>query len=624
MKLNSRLRKSDLYAAGATTLLSAALIAGCATGERTGKFWDKSDVNSSDAYVAAERARDQSTAAKTNSASGTGKIAMVSGTQDSAPGHAALTDFPDPPPAPPAASATTTSRSDAGRVVLGGALAGSAEAATAAAGGAPIAANPAPGSIVAPYVQKRPPSGVVDNKRFDGEIVKPKSVYARQLDPFAATDAGPPAPRPAAQTVPPVAAGPPIELVPNDQPSAPAVPFGAGAQSQSVGSFTPYSPPTAPSEGTTTSGPPPVPPQATVEPAETSAPPADTAQQPATGATPARRHSGIRLGDENLNEDQSPVRSDETQVVESAAAQAPPETQASPPTNSYESDVRHEASPSTCVTTPPATKTPANATAPPVPSPVQDTWESARTSRFSAPPSDRFVPLPAPAGVTSVAPIHAGPIQAERAPAPRDSVLHPAAPLPTVPMSAAPARAPFERESVAAPKASIDRPKTGGGSGPMICDSASVHGRYTGDDNLKLAPAVPDPFDVLQKPRDGERRVPASSASPSTKKPNPATGGKSTSFWDDAFNSPSKHVVSTADFSVPAPLLPLDADDVRSAGKTAPQSGLAVAKDAARHSRHSRSRAWLAIGLVAVFGASILVWRRRNASDAALTDEAAI
>ncbi len=72
-----------------------------------------------------------------------------------------------------------------------GAAAGSAQAAAAVAGGAQIAGNVAPGSIVAPYVQKRSPSGTLDNNLHDSEILKPKQVFAKQLDPFAATDAEP-------------------------------------------------------------------------------------------------------------------------------------------------------------------------------------------------------------------------------------------------------------------------------------------------------------------------------------------------------------------------------------------------------------------------------------------------
>ncbi len=61
----------------------------------------------------------------------------------------------------------------------------------AAVASAEIAGTAAGGSIVAPYVQKRSPSGPLDNSCHDGEILKPKTVSAKQLDPFAETDAEP-------------------------------------------------------------------------------------------------------------------------------------------------------------------------------------------------------------------------------------------------------------------------------------------------------------------------------------------------------------------------------------------------------------------------------------------------
>ncbi|HEV8002950.1 MAG TPA: hypothetical protein VGP63_23900, partial [Planctomycetaceae bacterium] len=101
MKFNSPRLIGQLCAASAVALASAILIVGCATGERTGRFWNKGDVASSDAYVAAEMARDQSVAVNKTPASGAnGKIATVSGTKDE-PGRVALPDFPDLPPAPP-------------------------------------------------------------------------------------------------------------------------------------------------------------------------------------------------------------------------------------------------------------------------------------------------------------------------------------------------------------------------------------------------------------------------------------------------------------------------------------------------------------------------------------------
>ncbi len=99
MKLNSRLLISELCAAGAVALCSAILIVGCATGERTGKFWNKGDVASSDAYVANELAKDQSFAtSKTPNATTNGKVATVGGTQDGTAGRVSVPDFPDQPP----------------------------------------------------------------------------------------------------------------------------------------------------------------------------------------------------------------------------------------------------------------------------------------------------------------------------------------------------------------------------------------------------------------------------------------------------------------------------------------------------------------------------------------------
>jgi hypothetical protein len=198
MKFESRLLISQLCAAGATGLLSASFIAGCASGERAGKFWNQGDVGSSDAYAAAALARDQSFAANPNPtlpAAGD-KVAPAGGTKDGT-GHVAIPDASDTPPPPlvsdsdpsasapaqPAPSTAPTSNVAAGSAITGAAAAG------VAAGSVQVAGAAAGGRIIAPYVQKRPPSGVVDNNSHDSEIVKPKQVLAKQLDPFAETDA---------------------------------------------------------------------------------------------------------------------------------------------------------------------------------------------------------------------------------------------------------------------------------------------------------------------------------------------------------------------------------------------------------------------------------------------------
>ncbi len=198
MKFESRLLISQLCAAGATGLLSASFIAGCASGERAGKFWNQGDVGSSDAYAAAALARDQSFAANPNPtlpAAGD-KVAPAGGTKDGT-GHVAIPDTSDTPPPPlvsdsdpsasapaqPVPSTAATSNVAAGRGTTGAAAAG------VAAGSVQVAGAAAGGRIIAPYVQKRQPTGVVDNNSHDSEIVKPKQVLAKQLDPFVETDA---------------------------------------------------------------------------------------------------------------------------------------------------------------------------------------------------------------------------------------------------------------------------------------------------------------------------------------------------------------------------------------------------------------------------------------------------
>jgi hypothetical protein len=656
MKFNSHLLISELCAAAATALVSAILIAGCASGERTGKFWNKGDINSSDAYVAAEMARDQSIAAKDHAAPSTsGKVAFTSGTQDGTTGHVSVGDFPDPPPAPPAANATANS---SGRSDAGSAAARGAQNAGAAVGSAEIAGTAAGGSIFAPYVQKRAPSGPLDNRCHDGEILKPKTVSAKQLDPFAETDAEPfLAPSKVAQrtappatalvnsaaTAPPAATPPstahstppsgnafaesdsaqtpivstkantnpvPMELVPNEQPSAPTMP---AAPASAVGgdAFDASTPPPIPAGATSTVGPPPAPPQPAPERVATvmPAPPAFVPPKSVTIAAPARPHSGIRLGDENLSEDQqSAAPPDEKQVVEPAATEPAPEAHPSVAATPYEADTHHEVDTDGCVTSaPPPVGNPASVPAPPTPSPVQDTWEGTKASKPETPPTGQSAPVAAPVHVAAVVPAPTEPSRAQQASASPDVVPLFAIPQRVAPVSAVPTKTAVARESVAAPKV-IEQSKDDGGSEPMICDSVSVHGRYTGNDSPPPAPA-PNPFDA----------APASSPVPAAKKANTSIEGKSTSFWDDAFGSPAlKHTVSTADFSVPVPPGPLE-DDCQSIGIKGASSAYGAAVAATRSAREagsSRSHAWFVIGMVAGLALSAVVWRRwRDHSD---------
>jgi hypothetical protein len=151
----------------------------------------------------------------------------------------------------------------------------------------------------------------------------------------------------------------------------------------------------------------------------------------------------------------------------------------------------------------------------------------------------------------------------------------------------------------------------------MICDSVSVHGRYTGDDGQPLVSATQNPFDATPaKPREVTRpAAPANSAAPAAKKANAAIEGKSTSFWDDAISSPPpKHTVSTADFSVPAAPGPLQPDDAQSIGLSVPPSAQSASADSAHAPSRSGSRAWFVIGMVAGLAASTVVWRRWHPS----------
>jgi hypothetical protein len=617
MKLKSRLPISEPFAAAALAVVSAILIAGCASGERVGKFWDKGDVKSSDAYVAAEKARDQSIAANSHAgANAAGRVSFTSGTEDDTTGHAALPDFPDPPAAPPAPNSTASSA----KADNSAASARSAQSAGAAVGSAQIAGAGTGGSIVAPYVQKRAPSGALDNRCHDGEIVKPKQVYAKQLDPFAATDAEPflapkkvvkqPAP-PVAGTnsAPAVAKNPdsnrlPIELMPNGQASATALPSfqtAAGASAASSGEI----------QTVATTGAPPTPAQS--GPPIVTATPATSAPKPASIGTAGRPRVGVRLGDEELNDEEesspSPV---EKQVVQPAATQAPTESHAKVASSPYESDVRHDAGARTCVTAPVApSRNATKAVAPPVPSPVQDTWESTKAAAPTIPSACEGARIAASAKVTDVAP-PPGKTPLYRAPvlpveAPRAARSSPAART-----LAAPIESGAGRVSVDAPQALFDGPKTVGGSDPMIFDSATIHGRYTGSDALPAVQATADPFGAVPRmlPDASRHAKPAITPTP-VKKSNVTIEGKSTSYWDDIYSSPTlKHTVLTAEFSVPAPPLP---DDVQCRDKPASTLHAAercLAGASADRQRGPRSRAWIVVGMVAGLALSSVVWRR--------------
>jgi hypothetical protein len=674
MKFNSRLLIRELCAAGAVALASAILIAGCATGEHTGKFWNKNDVASSDAYVAAEMARDQSFAANNSPAAGAnGKVATVAATQaatqDGTTGRVAVPDFADQPPAPltpPAAVDVTSSpKADAGRAAAGGAAAGSAQTATVVAGGAQTAGDVAAGSIVAPYVQKRAPSGAFDNSRHDDEIVKPKQVFGKQFDPFAATDAEPAvvppiltrqtppaapasravnsAPTLASATAPAAtahatlsnanpwpdadsAAPPVVSTKPNvaltviqQAPAPPAVasslPAAVAVPAATADAFDPSLPPPVPVSATST------PADASTQPAPVSnaasapRPNAFAAPKSAVAAAPAHPHSGIRLGDEDLDESQpGPPHTEEKQVVEPAATQVTAEAHPPVAATPYEAD-----RPPVCVTTQPACVTTPHAarvTVPASPPPTQDSWESTKASK----PGESSAPVPAPAPVTArdLAPMELAPRQhAPALPAAAESVPVVSAPIQTsaAPSSDAPITAVAEQERVVTAKVYAEHHKTGSGSDPMICDSASVHGKYTGGDEPPLAAAPQNPHDAAaQGPKDViHLAIPAHSATPAAKKA-AATDRKTAYLWDDPFASgTSTRGVLTADFSVPAPPGPFEADDAKSIGLHATTAGQQSACAGAEcSSRRSRSRAWIAIGIAGALAAITVVWRRRR------------
>ncbi len=775
MKFESRLLISQLCAAGATGLLSSLLIAGCASGERAGRFWNKGDIASSDAYAASELARDEAFAANAKPAiPATGaKVAPAGGTQDSK-GHVAMSDTADTPP-PPLVSDGSPSISDLASpsangaprspnaAPTSGAAASStgtgAAAAEAAAGSVQVAGAAAGGRIIAPYVQKRPPSGVVDNNNHDSEIVKPKQVFAKQLDPFAETEAtlyatpastrptpaqpsavvsavpnerapiaspsasvapvamnAAPAPRSSVNSpsVSPVPADPtPVDPTPANSspvdpnrvdPNSAATQAGRVAMSNSDGSGQATGVTATPTPPATSSSVASAPPTRSASDAFDPSLPAPTpiaaraanAKQ-AAPLMPTRPHAGIRLGDEDLDAEPQDSSRSEVQplfapVSTQAAAEAPatvaaearPSVAAEASSSvaavtPYEAELHHETSTRPCVVPPaPPAPHPAGATSPS--QPVQDSWESRKSSlpaaepvhaavappiRVTAAPSGSVEPTQPTAPTTnsspkvspsavapSVSPVsretvwaepaaperHDAAIPASAAPASdvstatkpqsresralasRSAVAagsEPAAPLVVVPTRAAHKSASVEHQSNVTAPAPVEAVVRHTGSDPMVRDSASIHGRYTGDDSA-AAPlnAAGGSLQPAAAPVVPAKRV-LPSAKKLTRKSDTASQSKSTSFWDDALMSPAgKHTVSTADFSVAAPPMPADADDAQPAGA---QSAASSGKTASGP-KPAKTRAGLLVGMMIGLAVSAVLWRRWRQSGEAATN----
>jgi hypothetical protein len=655
MKSNSRPLVRDLCAAGAAALLSAILIAGCASGQRTAKFWDKGDVKSSDAYAAAELQNDQAVAANAKSGkASSGKIATVGGTQDNA-GHASLPDFPDqiafPEPTKANPSASASAKDNAGSADAGG-------------------------TIVAPYVQKVAPSGVVDNSRHEGEIVAPKPVLARKIDPFADTDAEPFVPgqtfksRSATAAAAVSKSAPSAAPVPSPSTPANADPFAevddalpraAATRAQTAAHSAPATaaanPPAAdPFDAATPPPPPPgsaalpvdIPPakpqpvpapiaRAPVAAAPTAAVPTIAQAKPATvpalrpqpvAVVPPRPRYGVRLNDE-LKEDEDPQQQPEPAAIEQTATLAPPPPPSPMPSaakSPYESD-----SPAPSCAAPNATsaKRPANA---PAAAPVPDTWDSASAIQPPPPAARQPIPTVAPAAVIAPPTGSAPPLVVPTEPAsiPVPSAARTKVAAAPEPADVAPARAAAKAEAVAVehqsevpshaqvhakPTANHDQ------SDPMICDSVAVHGRYTGEDGPAPGAAPSHHDDEVPATLDGE--PPAIVPPPTAKKaeviikqPAVKVEGKSTSYWDEA--APPvvrKQTVSNADFSVsvPAPPALLESDELQPHdAKIALTGSTSIAAAPASQAGRPRSHAWFGIGIVVGLAVAALVWRRRG------------
>jgi len=152
----------------------------------------------------------------------------------------------------------------------------------------------------------------------------------------------------------------------------------------------------------------------------------------------------------------------------------------------------------------------------------------------------------------------------------------------------------------------------------MVYDSASIHGRYTGDENASSS--VSPQSDVVASPlKSPPAAAPAVLAKPippaakkSIQRADPSPEGKSASFWDDLQAAPAgKHTVSTAEFSVAAPSMPADGDEVRpSVANPVGISGGALPSNAASKPGPAGSRAGLLVGMVIGLAMSAVVWRR--------------
>jgi hypothetical protein len=644
MKLNSRLLISELYAAGTAAVASAILIAGCATGERSAKFWDKGDVKSSDAYVAAEMARDQSLASnKAPASTASGKVATVSGTQDSSVGHVALPDFPDPPssPMPPDPTPKATAKASVGGANAAGAAAGGGESIVAVAGGAETVGASAGGSILAPYVQKRAPSGTIDNSTHDGEIVKPRPVYAKQIDPFAENDGNDSwsQPHPAKRPVPPAtpssnsmltsapAAAPTSSLVrsvPNRNPfedadgASATLPAGQGvvshrpsvaaAPASAAVAFDPLAPPLDLTPDGRSADQPAAAKQFTQTPIAM-AKPTSTEWPPPKAASfaPVHRRFGVSLGDEELADEEEHPSHPATQpaVVQTATQTAP--APSAPPANPYENDNK-----SPCVA-PPAQSPSRAPSASGAPAQPQDNWESTNASQITSPRITRSVApsVKVEVGVTaSTADVPATSAIKAQSSAARAAASQP--PLPQFPVQSTPVVPVTESRSVLSTNASAEQVSAVSSSAgnvqlqsvqpsdAMICDSVSVHRRYTGEDSSPLAPAA-------QQASAPSRQIDMRSqpAAPTGKKAARPAEGKSASYWDERTGD-IKQTVSTADFSVPVGPQPLQADDARAIDRASTSSSELAAHDSSR----SRSHAWFVIGVVAGLAATAVLCRR--------------
>jgi hypothetical protein len=673
MKFNSRLLIRDLCAAGATALLSAVLIVGCATGQRTGKFWEKGDVGSADAYVQAETAKDQAVVANKTPAPGAGgKVAPASGTQDKTAGHVDFSDIPDPTTAPPSPSGAAPAMVDAGSTNAGRV----AQTAVAATSGPQAAGSDSGGSIVAPYVQKRAPSGVVDNSQHDGEIVKPKAVFAKQLDPFAETDAEPFVASPSSRThtappVPPVANSvltptptpappaptqatrsngnpfaeddgslPPVVPTKGDLaqsptkplPTSPAAPSGTAAVAVPAAAtdvFDLFSAPPPPTPGASASATPP----ATSQPAAMT--PAVSQDASATAAmskpapvpiavvkpaitSQARPQSAIvtpagrRFGVRLDDEELNEAEPSPTRQAEAPVVeQAATQTmQAVPEAQAAAVTTPYENDTSACVAPPQApVKRPASVSAPAAPSPAQDAWESTQTPKPASSAIRRSVPAPAPVRTVAPAPVTSVPVTS--------TALSPTTVTPTV---VVPARVP----SNSAPQ-SVSVTKTAARSeSPSPAKPHSEPDKTRGPSDPMICDSasarrryigdVGSPTTTtLQKSHNDDfgTAVPSSPATPADKKSHSPVDGKSAACWDDPFVSPAlKQRVSTADFSIPATPGSLSADDGRSiAAPSAASAEQANSGDPAHNTRRTGSHAWFVIGMIAGLAVSAVFWR---------------